>query len=214
MLALFDLDNTLIDRQGGLDAWAGAFARSRGLPDQAAVLVTARLRDRAYPEDFVYLRDVLRLTDGAEDLWCEYVDGVAQSVHCFPGVLEGLQALRSDGWKLGIATNGAVDIQRAKLDSTGLAALFDGVAISEDVGARKPERDLFEAAAAACGVPLSTGGWMVGDNPATDVAGAKAAGLRTAWVAGGREWADGPREPDIIVCSASEAIGALRGLTR
>ncbi|ASQ93356.1 hypothetical protein CGL27_09780 [Streptomyces sp. 11-1-2] len=37
MLALFDLDNTLIDRQGGLDAWAGAFARSRGLPGQAAL---------------------------------------------------------------------------------------------------------------------------------------------------------------------------------
>ncbi|MEU1601535.1 HAD-IA family hydrolase [Streptomyces sp. NPDC005708] len=206
MLALFDLDNTLIDRQGGLDAWVGAFGRSRGLPDQAAALVTSRLRDRAYPEDFVYLRDVLRLTDDAEDLWREYVDGVAQSVHCFPGVLEGLQALRSDGWKLGIATNGAVDIQRAKLDRAGLAALFDGVAISEGIGARKPERALFEAAAAACGVPLSAEGWMVGDNPATDVAGAQTAGLRTAWVAGSREWGDGPREPEIRVFAVERCV--------
>lgn len=71
VLALFDLDNTLIDRQCGLDAWAGAFARSRGLPDQTAVLVTARLRDRAYPEDFDYLRGVLRLAEGAEELWSE-----------------------------------------------------------------------------------------------------------------------------------------------
>ncbi|MEU6219299.1 HAD family hydrolase [Streptomyces sp. NPDC047022] len=210
MLALFDLDNTLIDRQGGLDAWAGAFARSRGLPDQAAALVTARLRDRAYPEDFDYLRDVLRLADSAEDLWREYVDGVARSVRCFPGVLEGLQELRREGWTLGIATNGAVDIQRAKLDVTGLTGLFDGVTISEGVGARKPERALFDAAAAACGVPLSAGGWLVGDNPATDIAGAQAAGLRTAWVAGSREWADGPREPDLIVSSAAEAIAMLR----
>ncbi|OIJ96492.1 hydrolase [Streptomyces sp. MUSC 14] len=210
MLALFDLDNTLIDRQGGLDAWAGAFARSRGLPDQAAALVTARLRDRAYPEDFDYLRDVLRLADGAEDLWREYVDGVTRSVRCFPGVLEGLQELRREGWTLGIATNGAVDIQRAKLDVTGLTGLFDGVAISEGVGARKPEHALFDAAAAACGVPLSAGGWLVGDNPATDIAGAQAAGLRTAWVAGGREWAEGPREPDLIVSGAAEAIAMLR----
>ncbi|MGW6484177.1 HAD family hydrolase [Streptomyces sp. NPDC055059] len=158
VLALFDLGNTLVDRQGGLDAWAGAFARSRGLPDQAAVIVTARLRDRAYPEDFDYLRDVLRLADGAEDLWREYVDGVTRSVHCFPGVLEGLHELRHEGWTLGIATDGAVDIQRAKLDVTGLAGLFDGVAISEGVGVRKPERALFDAAAAACGVPLSTCG--------------------------------------------------------
>ncbi|MFF3515439.1 HAD family hydrolase [Streptomyces sp. NPDC002573] len=157
MLALFDLDDTLIDRQGGLDAWAGAFAHSRGLPDQAAAHVTARLRDRAAPEDFDYLRDVLRLTDGAEDLWREYVDGVTRSVHCFPGVLEGLQELRREGWRLGIATNGAVDIQSAKLDATGLAGLFDGVAISESVGARKPERALFDAAVAICGVPRKRG---------------------------------------------------------
>lgn len=54
----------------------------------------------------------------------------------------------------------------------------------------------------------------MGDNPAMDVAGAQAAGLRTAWVAGGREWADGLREPDLIVSSAAEAIEMLRRLTR
>ncbi|MFD8461916.1 HAD family hydrolase [Streptomyces antimycoticus] len=119
--------------------------------------MTARLRDRAYPEDFVYLRDVLRLTDDAEDLWCEYVDGVARSVHCFPGVPEGLQALRSDGWKLGILTNGADDIQRAKIDRAGLAALFDGVAISEGIGARKPEHALFEACRCRARKVIATG---------------------------------------------------------
>ncbi|MGW3205171.1 HAD family hydrolase [Streptomyces sp. NPDC001135] len=97
---------------------------------------------------------------------------------------------------------------------TGLAGLFDGVAISGGVGVRKPEHAVFDAAAAACGVPLSAGGWLVGDNPAMDVAGAQAAGLRTAWVAGGREWADGLREPDLIVSSAAEAIEMLRRLTR
>ncbi|MEU9990237.1 HAD hydrolase-like protein [Streptomyces sp. NPDC048045] len=50
----------------------------------------------------------------------------------------------------------------------------------------------------------------MGGNPATDIAGAQAAGLRTAWVAGSREWADGPREPDLIVSSAAEAIAMLR----
>ncbi|MEV6840411.1 HAD family hydrolase [Streptomyces sp. NPDC051133] len=172
--------------------------------------MTARLRDRAYPEDFDYLRDVLRLTDGAEDPWREYVHGVTRSMRCFPGVLEGLQELRREGWTLGIATNGAVDIQRAKLDVTGLTGLFDGVTISEGVGARKPERAFFDAAAAACGVPLSAGGWLVGDNTATDIAGAQAAGLRTAGVAGGRESGDGPRKPDLIVSSAAEAIAMLR----
>ncbi|MDI3390179.1 HAD family hydrolase [Streptomyces sp. B-S-A8] len=213
MLALFDLDNTLIDRQGGLDAWAADFARSRGLPETAAALVRTRLRDRAYPDDFVYLREALGLHDDAAELWREYIDGVARSAHCFPGVRQSLSALRAEGWTLGIATNGAVDIQRAKLDASGLAPLFDAVTISAGVGARKPERALFDAAATACGIPLSAGGWMVGDNPDTDIAGARAAGLQTVWVAGEREWTDGPHRPDIVVSSGAEAIEALRRWT-
>ncbi|MFI9823396.1 HAD family hydrolase [Streptomyces sp. NPDC052013] len=198
----------------GQTGWLPISLPGPWLPSTAELALLHPVKhNRAYPGDLVYLRNVLRLTDDAQDLWCEYVDGVARSAHCLPGVLE-LQALRSDGWKLGVATNGAVDIQRAKLDGAGLAGLFDGVTISEGVGVRKPERALFEAAAAACGVPLSAGSWMVGDNPATDIAGAQTAGLRTAWVAGGREWGDGPQEPDIIVSSAAEAIATLRRSTR
>lgn len=213
MLALFDLDNTLIDRSVGLEDWARSFMRSRRLPHEAESVICDRLRERAYPADFVHLREALGLSDDPGDLWHEYADGVARSVRCFPGVREGLAALRGAGWALGIATNGAVDIQSAKLYATGLAPLFDGICISEEVGARKPERRHFEAAAAECGALLSAGGWMVGDNPDTDMGGARAAGLRTVWVAGGREWADGPREPDAVVQRAAEAIDVLRELT-
>ncbi|MGW4980591.1 hypothetical protein [Streptomyces mirabilis] len=71
MLALFDLDNTLIDRQGGLDIWVGDYARSRGLSEGAAALVRARLRARAYPDGFVYLREELGLRGTADELWRE-----------------------------------------------------------------------------------------------------------------------------------------------
>ncbi|MEY2243075.1 HAD family hydrolase [Streptomyces sp. BF23-18] len=213
MLALFDLDNTLIDRRAGLERWARGFVRSRSVPREAEVVIFDQLHERAHPEDFVHLGATLGLSDEPGDLWHEYVDGVARSMRCFPGVQEGLDALRGAGWSLGVATNGAVDIQRAKLEATGLAPLFDGICISEAVGARKPERRHFEAAAAACGVPLSAGGWMVGDNPATDIGGATAAGLRTVWVATGREWTDGLRKPDVVVQHVAEAIELLRELT-
>lgn len=213
MLALFDLDNTLVDRSAGLEDWARGFTRSRRLPHEAESVICARLRERAYPTDFVDLREMFSLSDDPGDLWHEYVDGVARSVRCHPGVREGLDVLRGAGWSLGVATNGAVDIQRAKLETTGLAPLFDGICISEAVGARKPERNHFEAAAAECGALLSAGGWMVGDNPVTDISGASAAGLRTVWVAGGREWTDGLRTPDVVVQHVAEAIESLRELT-
>ncbi|WP_432014972.1 HAD family hydrolase [Streptomyces cucumeris] len=213
MLALFDLDDTLIDRCAGLEKWVRGFVRSRSLPQEAEAVICSRLRERAYPEDFVYLRAAIGLSDAPGALWSEYVDGVARSVRCFSGVREGLEGLRRAGWTLGIATNGAGDIQRAKLAATGLAPLFDGICVSGEVGTRKPERRLFEAAAAECGASLSTGGWMVGDNPEADIGGARAAGLRTLWVANGRKWAHGLREPDATAPGIAQAIEVLRGTT-
>ncbi|MET9131037.1 HAD family hydrolase [Streptomyces antibioticus] len=211
MLALFDLDNTLIDRNAGLARWARGFVRSRFLPQEAEPVICDRLSERAHPEDFVSLGEALGLSDAPGDLWHEYVDGIARSVRCFSGVREGIEALRGAGWTIGLATNGAGDVQRAKLAATGLAPLFDGICVSGEVGARKPERHLFEVAAAECGVSLSAGGWMVGDNPQTDMNGARAAGLRALWVAHGREWAHGLREPDVMVPSIAEAIEVLQG---
>ncbi|MGW2077118.1 HAD family hydrolase [Streptomyces sp. NPDC001939] len=210
MLALFDLDNTLIDRRSGLEGWSRGFVQSRRLQGGAESVICDRLRDRAYPLDFVYLREVLGLSDDPGDLWREYVDGVARSVRCYPGVRAGLEALRGEGWSLGIATNGAGDIQRAKLTATGLISYFDGICISEEIEARKPARKHFEMAAARCDSELSAGGWMVGDKPETDIEGGRAAGLRTAWVAHGRTWIYGPRVPDVVAVGTADAIEEIR----
>ncbi|MFE7443742.1 HAD family hydrolase [Streptomyces chartreusis] len=210
MLALFDLDNTLLDRHAGLDDWARRFARTRRLPEGAESVICERLQERAYPTDFVHLREALGLSDEPDNLWREYVDGIARSVRCFPGVRESLAVLRGEGWTLGIATNGAGDIQRAKLAALGLASYFAGICVSEEIGARKPAREHFETAAALCGLRLADGGWIVGDNPETDIEGGHAAGLRTAWVANGRPWTDGLREPDIMASGVTKAIAAMR----
>ncbi|MFI2370041.1 HAD family hydrolase [Streptomyces sp. NPDC018833] len=80
---------------------------------------------------------------------------MARAARCVPAALGGLHTLRREGWVLGVATNGASDIQRATLERTGLAPLFHGVCVSEEAGARKPSRKLFEAAAARCGADLA-----------------------------------------------------------
>ncbi|MGM9383328.1 HAD family hydrolase [Streptomyces antibioticus] len=209
MLVLFDLDNTLIDRQGALRDWVRGFVSSRRLLVGTESVIWQRLQRRACPEDFVHLRWELRLNDTPDELWREYVEGVAQSVRCFPGVRQGLEVLRDAGWTLGVATNGSGDIQRTKLTATGLAPLFEGIAVSEEVGIRKPARGHFETAAELCGTSLHTKGWMVGDGPETDMGGGRGAGLRTAWVSNGRRWLFGPHEPDVVARDVAEAIEAL-----
>ncbi|MGW1493872.1 HAD family hydrolase [Streptomyces sp. NPDC002402] len=75
-------------------------------------------------------------------MWREYVAGMARAARCAPDVRDGLLSLRRAGWILGVVTNGAVGIQRAKLQRAGLAHAFHGMCISEEVGARKPARAL------------------------------------------------------------------------
>ncbi|NEC92693.1 HAD family hydrolase, partial [Streptomyces sp. SID12501] len=201
--------NTLIDRQAALKRWVRDFSASRGLAPDAELLLGDKLRARAYPADFAQLRGPLGLSGSAASLWSEYVSGMSARARCLPGLPDALSRMRAIGWTLGVVTNGAADIQRAKLESAGLAGLFDGVCASGDVGVRKPALAVFQAAAERCGTTLAEGGWMVGDNPETDIEGGRAAGLRTAWISAGRQWPAGVRSPDLESRTASEAIGLL-----
>ncbi len=167
------------------------------------------LKARAYPEHFEVLRATLGLQTSVKDLWSEYVTGMARKATCHPGIHSGLRKMREAGWTLGIVTNGAVDIQMAKLERAGIASLVDGVCISDEVGVRKPSRLPFELAAERCGTTLAQGGWMVGDNAASDIEGGRAAGLRTAWVGTGCPWPSGAPEPDLRAEDAAEAVALL-----
>lgn len=107
---------------------------------------------------------------------------------------ERVLAALSARYQLGLVTNGAPGLQRAKLTRSGLASYFNTVVISGDIGIGKPDVRIFTMALAQLGASAATA-MMVGDNPARDVAGAHNARLRAVWVnRGGR--ALHPREPD------------------
>ncbi|MGW7343135.1 HAD family hydrolase [Streptomyces sp. NPDC054854] len=206
--AFFDLDGTLADRQSALSDALTCLSRSRALSPAAEQWLRIELADRATVNDFARLRDTFGLEASAADLWQEYVDLMSTAVTCRPEVLEGLARLRAAAWTIGIITNGASDIQRAKLAATGLADLVDGVAVSGDLEIRKPDLRLFELAATRCGVNLADGGWMIGDNPAGDIGGGHQAGLRTIWLRG-RPWPDDLPAAHHVVDEVTDAITIL-----
>ncbi|MFF7903738.1 HAD family hydrolase [Streptomyces sp. NPDC007920] len=207
-LVFFDLDGTLADRQSALSDALTCLCRSRALSPDAEQWLRAALADRATAGDFARLRESFGLEVSAADLWQEYVDLMAAAVTCRPEVLEGLARLRAAAWTIGVITNGASDIQRAKLAGTGLADLVDGVAASGDLEIRKPDRCLFELGATRCGVNLAGGGWMVGDNPTGDIGGGHQAGLRTIWLRG-RPWPEGLPAAHHVVDDVTDAITIL-----
>jgi len=208
-LALFDLDATLIDRQTAVSDAVTDLCRQHGFAPAAEQWLRDQLTDRANMSDFAQLRTVFSLAEPAAELWQEYVDLMAAAVTCRPAVLKGLAQLRAAAWTIGIITNGAADIQRAKLAATGISDLVDGVAVSGDLEIRKPDRRLFELAVTRCGQNLSNGGWMIGDNPAGDIGGGRQAGLHTIWLRG-RPWPAHLDAPDHTVDDVVDAIGILR----
>ena len=83
--------------------------------------------------------------------------------------------------RLVLATNGASDLQRLKLETSGLAGYFDDVLVSGDIGFAKPHPHFFEnALRLADAGPEET--LMVGDSLQKDVGGAQKAGIRGIWV--------------------------------
>ncbi|MFI8090013.1 HAD family hydrolase [Streptomyces sp. NPDC086080] len=195
-LVLFDLDNTLVDRQGTLREWVVDFTARHRLGGKAQQELLDLIGDRAYPSSFEEVRMRYGLTSTADALWRSYCADIAAMVSCPADVLTGLDELRGRGWRIGIATNGATDIQTAKLRATGIHSRVEGICISEEVAARKPQQEHFAQAAARCGTTLSAGGWMIGDNPVNDIGGGRAAGLGTIWIANGAAWPADLPEPD------------------
>jgi len=207
MLVLLDLDNTLIDRTAAFKAWA----RTRFGETEVPWLVEQD-RDGYAQRAEVAAVIAARYRLDARDVLVDLGAGMVEQLAPDPRVAAALAEVTAAGFVPVVVTNGTVAQQQAKLRRTGLDRLVAGWTISEGAGVRKPERRIFELAAASVGRSLTEGGWMVGDHGEYDVRGGAAAGLRTVWVSAGRTWPDDlPYRPTL---TAVDCVAALRALAR
>lgn len=134
---------------------------------------------------------------------------LGRGVRLFADSLAALQSLRSVA-RLVLVTDGIAAVQHAKLARTRLRKFFDHVVISSEVGYRKPDPALLRHAL-RCSEAGRNGALVVGDSPASDGAGALAAGIDFCWVdrcgpAHRGERAAGPvarfRVPDLAALAA------------
>jgi putative hydrolase of the HAD superfamily len=212
-LACFDFDNTLIDRQGAYLSWARAFVAARDLDPGALELLVALDRDgfASRAEVFAPAQEALGLAESVDELIGAYRVAYLDHIAPVPEVARALARLRAAGVRTALVTNGPPS-QADKLARAGLCDSFDAVCISELIGARKPDRAIFAVAAQRCGLrldELAGRGVMVGDHPIADIAGGRAAGLRTVWIRRGRSWEDPGSPPDVTVDGPLEAVAAL-----
>jgi putative hydrolase of the HAD superfamily len=214
---LFDLDNTLLDRDAGFRRFCRDLYRNRAIirrthtEEEAVALMVSIDADSRPRADMI--GDMIRLWPGVfDDLehgMRVYSTEYPRALHLEPSTRKLLEDLRDRGIPTAIVTNGPNNIQRAKARESGLEGLVRAVVISEELGVEKPDQGIFLRALELTGSGASTT-LFVGDNPEADILGAQELGMLTAWVHRGREWPYASHRPDYLVGHVSE-VGELVG---
>jgi len=196
-LAIFDLDDTLIDfaatREAAYSCLSAHLDAER--VDSAGFITACRAIDRhvfALFERGTITRDQYRLRRFSEplasigvspqpDLIARlnqlFMDCVNDRPLLYEDALPVLARLRNQGVNTAILTNGPSDGQRRKLGATGLTAAVDHVAIGEETGFSKPSPRAYHAIIEHFALQPAEA-LMVGDSPELDYDGALQAGLQ------------------------------------
>ena len=113
-------------------------------------------------------------------LLLDYQENFRNSCIGVAGLHETLEDLKNLGCTLAIITNGNYPFQLYNIQGLGIEHLFSSIIVSEKVGSNKPHQLIFNSMLKEINVDAENV-IFVGDNPNSDVAGAKNAGLSAVW---------------------------------
>ena len=224
---LFDLDGTLVDADA---VWRGAIARTlapcyerypalRTLGSPEAIydsvlwpLAAERGAAVGGEWDDEFMRHALReflaehaeRDDGyADELLSQYARERARGTYQrYADAVPALETLLGR-YRLGLITNGPGEHQRSRIEPLGLDRYFEAIAVSGELGVRKPDPAIFRHVLAALSVTAAASVY-VGDSLEADVAGARAAGMAAVWLNRDGRAVAGDHEPDAEIATLAE----------
>lgn len=122
-----------------------------------------------------------QLSISTEQLNAEFILTMAEVCTPIDGAVELLNSLYGKV-KIGIITNGFMDLQHTRLAKNNFTHFFDLLVVSEQVGFAKPHEKIFNYALNAMSNPEPHRVLMVGDNPDSDIVGGINVGFDTCWL--------------------------------
>ncbi len=177
--ATFDLDGTLLDTVADLAEACSRMLVELGEPPRSLEEIHAFVgRGMAVLVERCLTRGELptgeRLHAGIDLFKRHYAEVNGCRATIYPGVLEGLQAWRAAGVRLGVVTNKPGMFTEVLLERMGLAHYFDAVVCGDTTANRKPHPEpLLHACALLGSTPAEN--LHIGDS-GNDIAAARAAG--------------------------------------
>ena len=208
--AIVDLDGTMVDTVGDFKQ-----ALARTLTDLALPPVDRAFIARTVGRGSMHLlKNTLARVGGAPELldsaWTHYqrhyADINGRHAEVYPGVREGLAAMRARGWKLACVTNKPRAFALALLEAKGLRPLFEHVFGGDSFERQKPDPlPLVRTCEALGTAPAHT--LMVGDSR-NDCEAARAAGCPVVLVSYGYNHGEpvADARPDLVI----DSLAALR----
>lgn len=209
---VFDLDNTLLDRQSTFLKVAESFheeflhAATPVTRDDAVAKLVCWDGD-GYSDRQTMLSQWLvewpetGLDMGSLTMW--YRSAMSRHVKPDLEVNRFLGCLNERQVPWGIVTNGSLS-QHGKCREAGLDRLAPFIIVSEEAGYAKPDPRIFRDALDATGLASPDQIMFVGDNPFADIDGAKRFGMKAAWIRRGRRYPVDLQPPDHTIDVVTE----------
>nr|WP_297380509.1 phosphoglycolate phosphatase [uncultured Roseateles sp.] len=184
---MLDLDGTLVDTLGDFVAVLNRVMADMALPEVSRAFVEHTIGQGSEHLIRSVLAEAGAPQQRYEEAWTLYqrhyevLNGEHADV--FPGVVEGLDALKALGLPMACLTNKPAAFARELLRRKGLAHYFDRVFGGDDFERKKPDPlPLLKTCEALGSAPATT--WMIGDS-SNDARAAHAAGCPIALVSYG-----------------------------
>jgi putative hydrolase of the HAD superfamily len=188
---LFDLDNTLIDRNKAFVKYCNWFIdeyfHGSVVPDKKENMIALMV----LLDENGYGNRRIKMYNELIEKWClfnysteelvEKWENVFASFICINEKTNKLLKYFKEKYKLGLITNGRSQLQQSKIDAAGIRIFFDVIIVSDEVGIKKPERAIFEMACSKLNVDVHDA-VFIGDHMQNDVIGATNAGLQAVWL--------------------------------
>lgn len=137
-------------------------------------------QDRLVIERFARLFIKLGLKAAAAQVNEYYLSQLESNGPVIDGALEALEEL-AEVATIAIVTNGIERVQNGRLKLSGIIKYADGVYVSQNIGAAKPNRKIFDTALNSLGITNREKVLVVGDSLKADIKGGISAGLDTCW---------------------------------
>jgi len=218
---MFDFYGTVVDMQDGLTKAITPFLAKKGYDENPpGRLVTWWRRthfensmiDALLDQPHISYREIGRqavdytLTRAGIEHTMDEVNQLVSEIERldpFPDVVEALTAIKSAGLRLVILSNGDPDMLAAGVPYSGTEQLWDRVVSVAEAGKFKPHYSTYRTAAKLADVEPSEVLFVA--NHAFDCIGAKAAGMRTAFIdRRNRPYGNEYYQPDLVVSDAEQ----------